>query len=86
MKEENKNILDIFNGSGTTGVASLLLNHKYIGIDISKKYLNMSIKRLDNYMNEDIRGQQEIDKHKVENSYVSPRKITNQSSIFDFIE
>lgn len=84
--EENKTIMDIFNGSGTTGVASLLLNHKYIGIDISKKYLNMSIKRLDNYMSESTRGQREIDKHKVENEYKSPKKITNQSSIFDFIE
>ena len=36
---EGKTILDIFNGSGTTGVATLLLNHNYIGIDISKKYL-----------------------------------------------
>ena len=83
--EENKIIMDIFNGSGTTGVASLLLHHKYIGIDISKKYLDMTIKRLDNYMSESIRGQKEIDKHKVENSYESPKKITNQVNIFDFI-
>ena len=84
--EENKVVMDIFNGSGTTGVASLLLNHKYIGIDISEKYLKMSIKRLDSYMSESLRGQREVDKHKVENSYVSPKKVTNQSSIFDFIE
>lgn len=82
--EENKTIMDIFNGSGTTGVASLLLNHKYIGIDISKKYLDMSIKRLDNYMNESQKGQQEIDKHVVENSY-NNKKIDNQVSIFDLI-
>lgn len=81
--DENKTIMDIFNGSGTTGVASLLLNHKYIGIDISKKYLDMSIKRLDNYMSESDRGQKEIDKHRVENEYKSPKKITNQYSIFD---
>ena len=84
--EENKVVMDIFNGSGTTGVASLLLNHKYIGIDISEKYLKMTIKRLDSYMGESLRGQKEIDKHKVENSYISPKKVTNQSSIFDFIE
>ena len=84
--EEGKVIMDIFNGSGTTGVASLLLNHKYIGIDISKKYLDMTIKRLNNYMSESFRGQQEIDKHKVENTYQSPKKISNQSTIFDFIE
>jgi modification methylase len=83
--EENKVVMDIFNGSGTTGVASLLLNHKYIGIDISEKYLNMSVKRLDNYINESERGQKEIDKHKVMNEYVSPRRITNQQSLFDLI-
>ena len=55
--EEGKVIMDIYNGSGTTGVASLLLNHKYIGIDISEKYLKKSIKRLDNYMNESTKGQ-----------------------------
>ena len=84
--EENKTILDIFNGSGTTGVASLLMNHKYIGIDISGKYLDMSIKRLDNYMNESMRGQIEIDKHVVENAYQGGKKITNQTSIFDFLD
>lgn len=83
--EEGKTIMDIFNGSGTTGVASLLLNHKYIGIDISTKYLDMSIKRLDNYMSESLRGQKEIDKHIVENGYVN-KKIDNQISIFDIME
>lgn len=82
--KENKVILDCFNGSGTTGVASLLLNHKYIGIDISKKYLDMTIKRLNNYMDESIRGQEEINKHKVENEY-NNKNITNQTTIFDFI-
>ena len=84
--EENKVIMDIFNGSGTTGVASLLLNHKYIGIDISEKYLKMSVKRLDNYINESKRGQIEINKHIVENAYESPKNISNQTNIFDFIE
>lgn len=80
--EEGKIILDPFNGSGTTGVASLLLNHKYIGIDISKKYLDMSIKRLQNYHKEDDRAQIEIDKHHVNDPYNS-KKISNQLSIFD---
>lgn len=81
--EENKVICDIFNGSGTTGVASLLLNHKYIGIDISEKYLTSSAKRLDNYMQEADRGQREIDKHYVKSPYVA-KKVTNQMSLFDF--
>ena len=79
--EENKVILDIFNGSATTGVASLLLNHQYIGIDNSEKYLKKSIKRLDNYMSEAQKGQEELNKHRVKNSYV--KKITNQISLFD---
>lgn len=83
--DEGKVIMDVFNGSGTTGVASLLLNHYYIGIDISKKYLNMSVKRLDNYMNESMRGQREINKHVVEDAYESPKKVTNQVDIFDLI-
>lgn len=84
-EEENKTILDIFNGSGTTGVASLLMNHKYIGIDISEKYLDMSIKRLDNYIKEAKKGQEELYKHNVENPY-KIKKIEPQTSIFDFID
>ena len=83
--EENKVIMDIFNGSGTTGVASLLLNHRYIGIDISKKYLEMSKKRLDNYKNEAKRGQIEINKHYVKNEYNSCKNIDNQIDIFNYI-
>jgi hypothetical protein len=37
-------------------------------------------------MNESMRGQQEIDKHIVENAYQGGKKITNQTSIFDFID
>lgn len=80
--EEGKVICDIFNGSGTTGVASLLLNHKYIGIDISENYLTSSAKRLDNYMGEANRGQREIDLHYVKSPYVA-KKVTNQITFFD---
>lgn len=38
-------ILDPFNGSGTTGVAAMLNNRKYIGIDLDKEYLDLSIRR-----------------------------------------
>ncbi len=43
--KENDLVLDPFNGSGTTGIASTLLNRKYIGIDIEQKYLDVSICR-----------------------------------------
>jgi site-specific DNA-methyltransferase (adenine-specific) len=38
-------VLDPFNGSGTTGVVAKELGRKYIGIDMEKNYLNLSIKR-----------------------------------------
>ncbi|MBA7674894.1 Modification methylase DpnIIB [subsurface metagenome] len=39
-------VLDPFNGSGTTTVATAKLNRKYIGIEISKEYLDLTINRL----------------------------------------
>ncbi|AGC46914.1 DNA-methyltransferase [Myxococcus stipitatus] len=43
---EDALILDPFNGSGTTGVAALKLNRRYVGIDMDAKYLELSEKRL----------------------------------------
>ena len=40
-------VLDPFQGSGTTGVVSKKLNRRYIGIELEKKYLDVSIKRLE---------------------------------------
>lgn len=39
-------ILDPFNGSGSTGIAAIKSGCKYIGIDISETYLELSKKRL----------------------------------------
>ena len=39
-------ILDPFNGSGTTGVVARKLGRKYIGIDTSKEYLELTKRRL----------------------------------------
>ena len=39
-------ILDPFQGSGTTGVVSKKLNRKYIGMELEKEYLDISIQRL----------------------------------------
>ena len=38
-------VLDPFAGSSTTGLAAILNERKYIGIDLEKKYLDLSIKR-----------------------------------------
>jgi site-specific DNA-methyltransferase (adenine-specific) len=38
-------ILDPFTGSSTTGIVAYMLGRKFIGIDMDKKYLDLSIKR-----------------------------------------
>ena len=40
-------ILDPFTGSSTTGIAAYLYGRKFIGIDMEKNYLNLSIKRFE---------------------------------------
>ncbi len=45
--KEGDLIIDPFCGSSTTGVAAVLLNRKYVGIDLEKEYLELSKKRLE---------------------------------------
>jgi DNA modification methylase len=42
----NDTVLDIFSGSGTTGVVALQNNRNYIGIEINKDYAELSEQRL----------------------------------------
>lgn len=39
-------VLDPFNGSGTTGVVAKKLERRYIGIEIEKEYLDLTVARL----------------------------------------
>ena len=39
-------VLDPFTGSSTTGIAAIANKRKFIGIDLEKKYLDLSIKRI----------------------------------------
>jgi len=45
--DEGDVVLDPFTGSSTTGLACVLNNRKFIGIDTEKKYLDLSIKRFE---------------------------------------
>ena len=44
---EGDMVLDPFTGSSTTGLAALLNDRKFIGIDTDKNYLDLSIKRFE---------------------------------------
>ncbi|MFH0948397.1 MAG: site-specific DNA-methyltransferase [Elusimicrobiota bacterium] len=44
---ENGIVLDPFMGSGTTAIAALKLNRKFIGFEISKEYCDLSTKRIE---------------------------------------
>ena len=42
----NDIIIDPFMGSGTTGVAALLENRKFIGIEVNPEYFDIALKRI----------------------------------------
>jgi len=47
---ENEIVLDPFMGSGTTGVACIQTNRKFIGIEIDEKYFDIACKRIEKEM------------------------------------
>ncbi|MGC8901153.1 MAG: DNA methyltransferase, partial [bacterium] len=58
-------VIDPYCGSGTTLVAAKILEHNFIGIDISKEYVEFCEKRLKNYNREEKYANEEISKHVV---------------------
>jgi site-specific DNA-methyltransferase (adenine-specific) len=56
-------VMDPYCGSGTTLVAAKILGHNFIGIDISKEYVEFSEERLKNYKLEEKYANEEIVKH-----------------------
>ena len=48
LTDENNIILDCFMGSGSTGIACLNTNRKFIGIELDEKYFNIAKDRLEN--------------------------------------
>ena len=53
VTDENDVVLDPFMGSGTTVVASKLLNRQYLGFDIKKNAVNLTLERLANIIKTD---------------------------------
>lgn len=47
---ENDIILDVFMGSGSTGIACLNTNRKFIGIELDEKYFNIAKERIENHI------------------------------------
>jgi site-specific DNA-methyltransferase (adenine-specific) len=45
--DEGDIVLDPFNGTGTTAIASKRLDRKYIGFDLSQKYVDITYKKLE---------------------------------------
>lgn len=50
--EEGQVILDPFCGSGTTGVEAVRYGRKFVGIDVSEEYMEISKKRLEKVLND----------------------------------
>ena len=44
--KEGDLVIDPFCGSSTTGVSAVMLNRKYVGIELEEEYLQLSVKRL----------------------------------------
>ena len=52
--QEGDVVLDPFIGSGTTAVACLQLNRRYIGIEIKEEYCNLAMERFKNEVNHNL--------------------------------
>lgn len=70
LGSENKGVvLDPYMGSGTTAVAAKLLEHDYLGIEISETYLEMAQKRLEDCEAERNKIVEELELHGVETTF-----------------
>jgi modification methylase len=68
-------VIDPYMGSGTTLVAAKLLGHDFIGIDISKQYVEMAEKRIKNFAVENKILDEEIKKHIVKKTFKQRKEM-----------
>jgi modification methylase len=69
MDEKRGLIIDPYCGSGTTLIAAKILDHNFIGIEISKEYINLANQRLKNYKDEEKYAYEEINRHIVKKTF-----------------
>ena len=80
-KDKLEIIFDPYMGSGSTAVACKLLGKDYIGIDISKNYINKAEERINNYESEQYKLDKELKNHIVKKSYKQRQKEFNLRSL-----
>jgi len=74
MDESFGVVMDPYMGSGTVGVACKLLGKDYIGVDISKKYIEESNNRINNFESERYKLTKELLSHVVVKTYKERQK------------
>lgn len=74
MDEKKGVVIDPYCGSGTTLVAAKILEQDYIGIEISKEYVEFSEDRLKNYESELKFAKEEMGKHIVVKTFKERKK------------
>jgi len=75
MDEKKGVVIDPYCGSGTTLVAAKILGHDFIGIEISKEYVEFAKSRLKNYESELKFAKEEKDKHIVVKTFKERKKL-----------
>lgn len=74
MDEKKGVVIDPYCGSGTSLVAAKILEHDYIGIDISREYVELAENRLKNYKSELKFAKEEMAKHVVIKTFKERKK------------
>ncbi len=75
MDEKKGVIIDPYCGSGTSLVAAKILGQDYIGIEISKEYIEFAEYRLKNYESELKFAKEEISRHIVLKTFKERKKM-----------